>query len=132
MASNPPNIFVVWASPQRPSSEGPDILATCFAERVASRTDLNLVYGRVLSVADTIEILESATPHGPCGLILVGLWLDETTGKECMAKRSDIVIVEVDVTSDIVYLDVPNPSLEHLLTTLHELVQQVERNAAID
>jgi ATPase family associated with various cellular activities (AAA)/Winged helix domain, variant len=110
------------------NSQGLAYLASSIAQYVDKerKHDLLLVSGDVLSASVAFKILESGRDDGPYGLILIGTsdWT-RSTAQTCFANWSNIVIGEVDIASDVVLLDVPNPALEYLLTTLGDVVEQV-------
>jgi AAA+ superfamily predicted ATPase len=100
-----------------------DLKAEVIAESVASRSDMTLVKGRCVSVAEIDGAFDDTPPSQPRALILVGQ--DGATNqliRRLLAERADLVVVYVDVIDDIVRFSVSDPRLDALLNALRELV----------
>jgi hypothetical protein len=128
------NLLVAWTPPITRSSEGPDVLASCIAHYVRKkRPGINLIRGRMKRVRSAAEILNLTKGCNPCGLILVG---EQASMKPlvagCFAKRSDIVIVEVLIKSDVVNLGVRNPGLDEVLDSLQASVEKVGERCGVN
>jgi len=108
------------------ATTSPDVTAEVIAEAVAARPDMNLLERRPIAAAH-VEVLLSSLPTTPrCALVIVGRASDtDELAKRCLAQRSDLVVMEVDVADDTVHIAVRAPRLDPLLTALRELVERV-------
>lgn len=95
------------------------------AESVKTRTDMTLVGKEPVTAAQVDGTLDSMTQLAGCALVIVGS-PSETfeLGQRALAKRSDLVVLYVDVVGDNVHIGLRDPRMEPLLTTLRDLVNR--------
>jgi len=107
------------------ATTSPDLKAEVIAASVATRPDMILVENRAVAVAEVDTVLDSITVHVGCALVIVG-GPTETyeLAQRWLAKRSDLVVLHVDVVGDNVRIGLRDPRLGPLLTTLRELVDR--------
>jgi SpoVK/Ycf46/Vps4 family AAA+-type ATPase len=102
-----------------------DLKAEVIAESVAIRPDMILVENRTVAVAEVDSVLDSLTEHVGCALVIVGSSTEtDELAQRWLAKRSNLVVLHVDVVGDYVRMGLRDPRLDPLLTTLRELVDR--------
>jgi AAA+ superfamily predicted ATPase len=110
------NVLLVMTSP--------DLKAEVIAEAVAARSDMVLVRGRSLSVAEAGPTLDELPALAPSALILVGRSVE--TGdliERWRTERPRLIVMQVDVIDDIVQISLRDPRLDSLLNSLRALVE---------
>lgn len=101
-----------------------DVKAEVIAECVAARSEMHLVSGRYVLTSQVSALLESISPSDPCALVLVGRPAEtDELGQRWVAKRSELVVMYVDVVDDFVRIGLRDPHLDALLAALRELVE---------
>lgn len=103
-----------------------DVKAEVIAACVEARPDMRLVTNRCLSVPELDAVFESIEASTHCALVLVGR-TEETSvlAQQWLMERPDLVVLVVDIVDDIVQIELRDPRLESLLTTLRDLVERV-------
>jgi hypothetical protein len=114
---SPINVFVATTSP--------DLKAEVIAKSVATRSDMTLVRDDPVPAGEVERVLDSIVSQAGCALVIVGN-SPETyeLAQEWLAKRSDLVVLCVDVIGDNVCIGLRDPRLDPLLTTLRDLVNR--------
>ena len=114
---SPINVLVATTSP--------DLKAEAIAKSVATRSDMILVRDDPVPAGEVERVLDSIVSHAGCALVIVGN-SSETykLAQQWLAKRSDLVVLCVDVIGDNVRIGLRDPRLDPLLTTLRELVNR--------
>ena len=106
------------------ATTSPDLKAEGIAVSVAERSDMNLIKGRCLPVAEVDTVLESIDFSTRCALVLVGRSTEiNELVQRWLAEHLDLVVLQVDVVDDLVRIGLHDPSLESLLIILRELVE---------
>jgi hypothetical protein len=102
-----------------------DVKAEVIAECVAARSEMHLVSGRYVLMSQMGALLEATSPSDPCALVLVGRQEEtDELGQRWVAKRSELVVMYVDVVDDFVRIGLRDPHLDALLAALRELVER--------
>ena len=102
-----------------------DVKAEVIAECVAARSEMHLVSGRYVLMSQVGALLEATSPSDPCALVLVGRQEEtDELGQRWVAKRSELVVMYVDVVDDFVRIGLRDPHLDALLAALRELVER--------
>src|SRR5262245_10805794 len=105
-----------------------DVKAEGIAAAVALRPDMTLVGGRCVPLAEAELLLQSVASTTRCALVLVGRSIEAREPvQRWLAKRSDLVVMYVDVVDDLVRLGLLDPDLDSLLTALRDLVEGADR-----
>jgi AAA+ superfamily predicted ATPase len=107
------------------ATTSPDLKAEVIAESVAKRSDMTLVRHEPVLAEEVERVIDSIVSHAGCALVIVGN-SSETykLAQQWLAKRSDLVVLCVDVIGDNVRIGLRDPRLDPLLTTLRELVSR--------
>lgn len=114
----PINVLVVAMSP--------DVMAEVISAAVARRTDMMLVEGRTVAVAEVRTVLQSIPSSLQCALIVVGCRGNaEEPAEKWLADRPNLVVLRLDIVDDIVKFALGDIGLESLLMALKELVERV-------
>jgi len=104
----------------------PDVMADVIAAAVVRRTDMLLVEGRIVAVAEVPVVLRSIPSSLQCALVVVGCRGNtEELSDQWLADRPDLVILRLDIVDDTVQFALRDIGLEPLLTALKELVNRV-------
>ena len=112
------NVLVAAASP--------DVKAEVIAESVAARPDMTLVEGCPVPADDVDALLERIPATSRCAIAVVGDPAEtEELARLWLARRSDLVVMLVDVVEDIVRIALRDPHLDSLLSALRDLVDRV-------
>ena len=118
---SPINVLVVATSP--------DVKAEGIAAAVEARADMTLVGHRVLTAADTNNLLPTLPSSPPSALVLVGPPAETNAlAARWLAERADLVVMHVEIVADIVRISgiaLRDPSLPSLLSALRGLVERV-------
>jgi AAA+ superfamily predicted ATPase len=107
------------------ATTSPDLKAEVIAESVATRRDMILIENRSVAAAEVDTVLASITDRVGCALVIVGNSKEtHELVQRWLSKRSDLVVLHVDVVGDNVQIGLRDPRLGPLLTTLRELVER--------
>ncbi len=107
------------------ATTSPDVKAHVLAEYVAAHDDMILLKDRAVSVVEAEEILGSLADGAGCALVIVGSSNDSSDlAQDWLARRSDLVVLHVDLVGSNVQITLRDPGMEMLLTTLRELVHR--------
>lgn len=103
-----------------------DVKAEVIAECVAARSEMHLVNGHYVLASQVGAILQSISVSDPCALVLVGR-PEETDelGEQWLGRRSELVVMHVDIVDDFVRIGLRDPHMDALLAALRELVERV-------
>ncbi len=102
-----------------------DLKAEVIAESVARRSDMILVENRPLAVGEVDTVFNSISVQVGCALVILGGSAETyELAQRWLAKRSDLVVLYIDVVGDNVLIGLRDPRLNPLLTTLRELVDR--------
>lgn len=106
----------------------PDVMAEVISAAVVRRTDMILVEGRTVAVAEVRDVLRSIPSPLQCALIVVGCRGNtEELAEQWLAERPNLVVLRLDIVDDIVQFSLGDVGLEPLLMALKELVNGVGR-----
>lgn len=102
----------------------PDLKAEVIAAAVAARSDMVLVKDGPVAARDVARVLDSLGGAAGCALLIVGD-PNETyrLSQQWLTKRSDLVVLCVDVVGDNVRFELHDPRLAPLLTALRTLAE---------
>lgn len=116
---------IVAASPH-------DIQADGIEVALRARSEFALVGGGVLELAAVGDALATIPFEQPCALILIGA---HATTREheilWLSKRPQLVVLSVEIDSDVVHLSRRDPSLPSLIDSLHDLVERAEHDPLV-
>ena len=106
-----------------------DIKAESIAGAVAERTDMALVGGRVLTVPELDELIESQTLSGRCCIVLVGPDpATEAPAERYLARSAQYVVLRVPAPlGDGVRLATYHVGLRGVLNALRALTGNIDR-----
>jgi AAA+ superfamily predicted ATPase len=111
------------------ASTSVDTKAEVIAERVAARSDMNLIGGRCLKADDLERFLDVETSLAQLAVILLGKPAEtREIAERWIAKRPDLVVVLVDLVDDVIRIQaitLRDPRLDALLTALRNIVERV-------
>jgi hypothetical protein len=100
-----------------------DLAAEVIASAVAQRTGLTLLGNRVVSVSEVEERLTELPPGAACALVLVGTASDtEAIQKQWLMRHGHLVVLRVDIDTDLMHLAARQVSMDALLDALHHLL----------
>lgn len=103
----------------------PDIMAHVMAESISARPDMNLFEGRCLNDTEVDTILDSNLALDRFAVVLIGHPAETVKLQErWLSARGELVIMRVDVSDNIVAIELRDPRLDLLLLTLRELVER--------
>jgi hypothetical protein len=105
---SPINVFV--------ATTPPDLKAEVIAKSVATRSDMTLVRDDPVPAGEVERILDSIVSHACCALVIVGT-SSETyeLAQQWLAKRSELVVLCVDVVGDNVCIGLRDPRVCYAL-----------------
>lgn len=113
---------IVAASPH-------DVQADGIEASLRTHSDIALVGGGVLKMAEVPAALATIPPSQPCALILVG---PQATVRQqemrWLAERLRLVVLCVEIADDVVRLSLRDPGLNTVIDSLRDLVQRAARD----
>ena len=107
------------------ATTSPDLKAEVISQSVATRSDMTLVRNDPVPAGEVDRVIDSIVSDSGCALVIVGNPSKTyELAQQWLAKRSDLVVLCVDVIGDNVHIVLRDPRLDPLLTTLRELVNR--------
>lgn len=107
------------------ATTSPDLKAEGIAKSVALRADMRLIREKPVPAGEVEKVLDSIVSQAGCALAIVGNSAETyKLAQQWLAKRSDLVVLCVDVIGDNVSIGLRDPRLDPLLTTLRDLVNR--------